>query len=105
MKMDLTICFNSKQTMYNFYNAKFGINTLSHQCQFMKFPRFQIIVMSSALLNVAVALISIVLLQLDNIAFQIRARMEEPAFQKKMDTDARVWAILKETIVKVSYTI
>lgn len=54
--------------------------------------------------NLAVALISIVLLQLDNTAFLIRARMEEPAFQKKMDTDAPVWAILKETIVKVSYT-
>jgi len=26
----------------------------------------------------------------DNTAFQIRARMEEPASQKKMDTDARV---------------
>ena len=61
--------------------------------------------MSSAFLNLAVALISIVLLQLDSIAFQIHARMEEPAFQKKMDTDARVLAILKEMIVKVSYTI
>lgn len=30
--------------------------------------------------------------------------MEEPASQKKMDTDALVWAILKEMIVKVSYT-
>lgn len=70
----------------------------------MNFPRFQIIAVSSVFLNLAVALISIVLLQPDNTAFQIRARMEEPAFQKKMDTDARVWAILKETIVKVSYT-
>ena len=78
---------------------------LSQQCRLMKFPRFQIIVMSSAFLTLAVALTPIVLLQLDNIAFQIRARTEEPAFQKKMDTDARVWAILKEMIVKVSYTI
>lgn len=38
--------------------------------------------------------------KLDSIAFQIHARMEEPAFQKKMDTDARVLAILKEMIVK-----
>ena len=60
--------------------------------------------MSSAFLNLAAALISIVFPQLDNTAFQIPARMEEPAFQKKMDTDARVSAILKEMIVKVSCT-
>ena len=56
----------------------------------MNFLRFQITVTSSSFLYLAVVFISIDLLQLDNTAFQIRARMEEPASQKKMDTDARV---------------
>ena len=42
-------------------------------------------------------------LQLDNTAFQIRAKTEELVSQKRMATDASVWVLMKAMTAKVSF--